>query len=82
MVVICAICGKRGYLQHNSKNSFRVKHYEYIPNGKQYELGSNLKMPYHTSKNCSDRKGLIYYDKKETYCKVTAEWALQHLDKH
>jgi hypothetical protein len=78
MVVICPICGKRGYLQHNSKNSFRVKHYQYIPNGKLWSIGSGMKSPYHTEKNCSNRQGLNYYDRKETYCKVSAEWALEH----
>jgi hypothetical protein len=82
MVVMCPICGKRGYLLRGSKNYFRVKHYLYVPNGKKFALGQNMRMPYHNNKNCNDRKDLSYYDKKDTYCRVTAEWALLHLDKH
>jgi hypothetical protein len=78
MVVICPICGKRGYLQHNSKNSFRVKHYQYFPNGKGYVEG--MRQPYITKNR--EWQGWIQYDRKETYCKVSAEWGLENIGKH
>ena len=40
MKIVCEVCGKIGYLQHLSKNYFRIKHYLSSVDGK-------LKFSYH-----------------------------------
>jgi hypothetical protein len=78
MVVICPICGKRGYLIRNSKNSFRIKHYRYELDSKwEIRVGERNPSPYHTKYKPKELNGK-YCKKFDDYCTdIPLEWALK-----